>query len=185
MLLLAEAARDCTTCGPSALERGLAEPRRESASVVDGMLAGADSIDDDLDPPRHGAMGRLFGAVRAPSTLGTYLRSFTQGQLHLSFDPCDNARMADTATSARGVPVSLHPDRPPPTVWVLHSHNSWNTPRGYASMYEFPVGVAEASWDDHAGQSQSAQGPQPARHGSAAANAGQRYRSRSQTLTEP
>ena len=28
---------------------------------------------------RHGAMGRLFGGVRAPSTLGTFLRWFTWG----------------------------------------------------------------------------------------------------------
>ena len=33
-------------------------------SVLAGMLAGADSI-DDLDVLRHGAMGKLFGGVRA------------------------------------------------------------------------------------------------------------------------
>ena len=47
-------------------------------SVLAGMLAGADSI-DDLDVLRHGAMGKLFGGVRAPSTLGTFLRSFRFG----------------------------------------------------------------------------------------------------------
>jgi hypothetical protein len=46
----------------------------KAASVVGGMLAGADSI-DDLDLLRHGGMVRLFGGVRAPSTLGTFLRS--------------------------------------------------------------------------------------------------------------
>jgi hypothetical protein len=46
--------------------------------LVAGMAAGADSI-DDLDVLRHGAMGLLFGGVRAPSTLGTFLRSFTWG----------------------------------------------------------------------------------------------------------
>jgi hypothetical protein len=55
-------------------------PVAKSASVVAGMLAGADSI-DDLDVLRHGGMGRLFGGVRAPSTLGTYLRSFTHGHV--------------------------------------------------------------------------------------------------------
>src|SRR4051794_14936445 len=44
------------------------------------MLAGADSI-DDLDLLRHGAMGRLFTGVRAPSTLGTFLRRFTHGHV--------------------------------------------------------------------------------------------------------
>jgi len=49
-------------------------------SVVAGMIAGADSI-DDLDVLRHGAMGKLFGGVRAPSTLGTFLRSFRFGHV--------------------------------------------------------------------------------------------------------
>jgi hypothetical protein len=48
--------------------------------VVGGMLAGADSI-DDLDLLRHGGMGRLLGGVRAPSTLGTFLRTFTHGHV--------------------------------------------------------------------------------------------------------
>ena len=52
----------------------------KTASVVGGMLAGADSI-DDLDVLRHGGMGRLFAGVRAPSTLGTFLRSFTHGHV--------------------------------------------------------------------------------------------------------
>jgi hypothetical protein len=50
------------------------------SSVVAGMLAGADSI-DDLDLLRHGGMPRLFGGVRAPSTLGTFLRCFTHGHV--------------------------------------------------------------------------------------------------------
>jgi hypothetical protein len=52
----------------------------KAVSVVGGMLAGADSI-DDLDLLRHGGMGRLFNGVRAPSTLGTFLRSFTHGHV--------------------------------------------------------------------------------------------------------
>jgi hypothetical protein len=48
----------------------------KAAGVVAGMLAGADCI-DDLDVLRHGGMGKVFTGVRAPSTLGTFLRSFT------------------------------------------------------------------------------------------------------------
>src|SRR6266581_2758975 len=48
------------------------------AGIVAGMAAGADSI-DDLDVLRHGAMPGLFGGVRAPSTLGSFLRSFSWG----------------------------------------------------------------------------------------------------------
>ena len=39
------------------------------------MVAGADSI-ADMDLLRHGGMPRLFDGVRAPSTLGTFLRAF-------------------------------------------------------------------------------------------------------------
>ena len=48
--------------------------------VVAGMIGGADSI-DDLGLLRHGAMPALFGGVRAPSTLGSFLRSFTWGNV--------------------------------------------------------------------------------------------------------
>ena len=34
-----------------------------------------------MDLLRHGGMGRLFTGVRAPSTLGTFLRSFTFGHV--------------------------------------------------------------------------------------------------------
>ncbi len=49
-------------------------------SLVAGMVAGADSI-DDMALLRHGAMRRLFRGVRAPSTLGTFLRAFTFGHV--------------------------------------------------------------------------------------------------------
>src|SRR5687768_1731615 len=49
-------------------------------SVVAGMLAGADSI-DDVDVLRHGATDRLFTGIRAPSTLGSFLRAFTWGHV--------------------------------------------------------------------------------------------------------
>jgi len=48
--------------------------------VVAGMIAGADSI-DDLDVLRHGGMGKVFTGVRAPSTVGTFLRTFTFGHV--------------------------------------------------------------------------------------------------------
>jgi hypothetical protein len=48
--------------------------------VVAGMIAGADSI-DDLDVLRHGGLGELFGGVRAPSTLGSFLRAFSWGNV--------------------------------------------------------------------------------------------------------
>src|SRR5665648_1253474 len=50
------------------------------ASLVAGMVAGADSI-DDMAVLRHGGMGRVFTGVYAPSTLGSFLRSFTFGHV--------------------------------------------------------------------------------------------------------
>jgi hypothetical protein len=44
------------------------------------MVAGADSI-NDMDLLRHGALPDLFGGIRAPSTLGSHLRSFTWGNV--------------------------------------------------------------------------------------------------------
>ncbi len=50
------------------------------ASLVAGMVAGADSI-DDMALLRHGGMGRVFTSAYAPSTLGSFLRAFTFGHV--------------------------------------------------------------------------------------------------------
>src|SRR5450830_1029292 len=49
-------------------------------SLVAGMAAGADSI-DDMGVLRHGAMGKIIGGGHAPSTLGSFLRAFTFGHV--------------------------------------------------------------------------------------------------------
>jgi hypothetical protein len=55
-------------------------PAGKVATIVAGMLAGADSI-DDLNIARHGGMPSLFTSVYAPSTLGSFLRTFTHGHV--------------------------------------------------------------------------------------------------------
>ncbi|HXF01592.1 MAG TPA: IS1380 family transposase [Arthrobacter sp.] len=50
------------------------------SSLVAGMTAGADSI-DDMGLLRHGGTGKLFNARYAPSTLGSFLRAFTFGHV--------------------------------------------------------------------------------------------------------
>ena len=50
----------------------------KTRALVSGMLAGADTI-DGMDILRSGGSGKVVGAVRAPSTLGTHLRSYTHG----------------------------------------------------------------------------------------------------------
>jgi hypothetical protein len=68
--LAGEHVRPAGRCGVNAAVK--------AGCLVAGMIGGADSI-DDLDLLRHGAMPALFGAVRAPSTLGSFLRAFTWG----------------------------------------------------------------------------------------------------------
>jgi hypothetical protein len=60
---------------------GAALPGRKVMSLVHGMLAGADSI-DDINVLRAGSTGLILGhRVMAPSTLGTFLRAFTFGHV--------------------------------------------------------------------------------------------------------
>jgi Transposase DDE domain group 1 len=70
--------------------------------LVAGMAAGADSI-DDLDVLRHGAMGDLFGGIRAPSTLGSFLRSFTWGNVR-QLDAVGRRLLAELAARAPLLP---------------------------------------------------------------------------------
>ena len=49
------------------IKSGSVNPAPKLATVVAGMCAGADSI-DDLDTVRSGGMKTLFGGVYAPST---------------------------------------------------------------------------------------------------------------------
>ncbi|MER7728631.1 hypothetical protein [Streptomyces sp. NPDC096323] len=51
----------------------------KALSIMGGILAGT-SI-DDLDVLRHGGLPKLFGGLRAPSTLGIFLRAFTWGHV--------------------------------------------------------------------------------------------------------
>ena len=59
------------------------QSRVEVPALVAGMVAGADSI-NDMDLLRRGGMGRLFSGVRAPSTLGIFLRRCQFGR-HCAF----------------------------------------------------------------------------------------------------
>src|SRR3954447_26543211 len=60
------------------IKSGSANPAPKLLTVIAGMCAGADSI-DDLDMLRAGGMPILCDGVYAPSTLGTLLREFSFG----------------------------------------------------------------------------------------------------------
>src|SRR5690606_41108913 len=57
---------------------GAANPAPKLTTLIAGMCAGADSI-DDVDLLRSGGMTTLFHRVYAPSTIGALLREFTFG----------------------------------------------------------------------------------------------------------
>ena len=66
------------TIGSPRIKSGTANPAPKLASLVAGMCAGADSI-DDIGLLRSGGMTELFDGVYAPSTVGILLREFTFG----------------------------------------------------------------------------------------------------------
>lgn len=57
-----------------------ANPAAKVMSLVAGMVAGADSI-EDMDRLRQAGNAVVFDQIRAPSTLGTFLRAFTHGHV--------------------------------------------------------------------------------------------------------
>ena len=57
-----------------------ANPHAKVMSLVAGMAAGADSI-EDIDRLRQGGNRGVFDQMRAPSTVGTFLRAFTHGHV--------------------------------------------------------------------------------------------------------
>ena len=71
-------------------------------ALVAGMAAGADSI-DDMDVLRHGAMTAVFGGIRAPSTLGSHLRSYTWGNA-LQLEKAGREFLAELARRAPLLP---------------------------------------------------------------------------------
>ena len=76
---LTELAQEKVTVYRTGADKG-ANAGAKISSIVAGMVAGADSI-DDMDVLRHGGMKSLFESVYAPSTLGSHLRAYTFGHV--------------------------------------------------------------------------------------------------------
>jgi hypothetical protein len=94
-------------------------------ALVAGMVAGADSI-DDMDLLRHGGMGRLFAGIRAPSTLGTFLRAFTFGHVR----QLDSVAAAFLTALARSTPLLPGVDQ----VAFLDLDDTMRETHGYAKQ---------------------------------------------------
>ena len=82
------------------IKSGSANPAPKLTTLIAGMCAGADGI-DDIDVLRSGGMKTVFGGVYAPSTVGTLLRSIPT--------PAPGSRMPRSPKPP--TPLS----RPPPT----------------------------------------------------------------------
>lgn len=75
---LVEALAEKVSITAPRIQSGSANPAPKLATLIAGMCAGADSI-DDVDVLRAGGMKTVFDRVYAPSTIGTLLREFTFG----------------------------------------------------------------------------------------------------------
>ncbi len=104
-------------------------------SLVAGMVAGADSI-DDMALLRHGGMGRLFVRAYAPSTLGSFLRTFTFGHVR-QLDAVASrfltglARQAPALVGAFGERVLVDVDD---TIIEVHGYAKQGSGYGYSGV---------------------------------------------------
>jgi hypothetical protein len=103
-------------------------------SLVAGMVAGADSI-EDMALLRHGAMGTLFDRPYAPSTLGSFLRAFTFGHVR-QLDAVATRLVAglhDSTPLLAGIdgPVLVDIDD---TIIEVHGHAKQGSGYGYSGV---------------------------------------------------
>lgn len=106
------------------------------ASLVAGMVAGADSI-DDMALLRHGGMKKLFSCCYAPSTLGSFLRTFTFGHVR-QLDAVASRFLVNLAQHAPIVPtpaddglVFVDVDD---TIIEVHGHQKQGAGFGYSGV---------------------------------------------------
>lgn len=106
-------------------------------SLVAGMVAGADSI-DDMALLRHGGMSRVFKNAYAPSTLGSFLRTFTFGHVR-QLDAVASRFLTRLATRApliaqtarSGAPVMVDIDD---TIIEVHGYAKQGSGYGYSGV---------------------------------------------------
>jgi hypothetical protein len=132
-------------------------PPGKLTSIIAGMAAGADSL-DDLDVIRSGGMPRLFDGVYACATLGQFLREFTYGHsLQL-------VRSAGPWVEAKPAPPMQPPGPPRPKITPLagSAHAMWRWRRGSRWCSSAGEGMGERT-----GRPRRADRPSTTAHGSA------------------
>src|SRR4051812_10149479 len=106
------------------------------SSLVAGMAAGADSI-EDMALLRHGGMGKVFTGAYAPSTLGSFLRSFTFGHVR-QFDAVASRFL--TGLAERTALLGSHADTGPvlvdldDTIVEVHGYQKQGAAFGYSGV---------------------------------------------------
>ncbi len=123
------------------------------ASLVAGMVAGADSI-DDMALLRHGGMGRVFAGAYAPSTLGSFLRSFTFGHVR-QLDAVASRFLTRLANQAPMVPATQESGQRvmvdiDDTIIEVHGYSKQGSGYGYSGVRGLNALLATVSTQDTA-----------------------------------
>ena len=129
--------------------RGRANVGDKAMTVIHSALAGGDSI-DDCDALRAGSTGAVLGhAVLAPSTVGTFLRSFTWGHAR-QLDRVAAELLARAWRAGAGpgeAPVTIDIDSSIHETYGLHKQGgakfTHTKVRGYHPLYAVIAGTAD------------------------------------------
>ena len=118
-------------------------------SLVAGMAAGADSI-DDIDVLRTGGMGKVLTSTYAPSTLGSFLRAFTSGhvrQLDAVASRFLTSLASDTALLGAPAAQSMVMVDLDDTIVEVHGHQKQGAAFGYSGIRGINAILATVSTD--------------------------------------
>jgi DDE family transposase len=119
------------------------------SSLVAGMAAGADSI-DDMALLRHGGMGKVFPGAYAPSTLGSFLRSFRFGHVRqvdavasrFLLNLAEHTELLGHVTNSGTVLVDIDD-----TIVEVHGHQKQGAGFGYSGVRGLNALLATVSTD--------------------------------------
>src|SRR6478609_2020276 len=120
---------------------------RKITSLVAGMVAGADRI-DDMALLRHGAMGTIFDHPYAPSTLGSFLREFTFGHVR-QLDAVGSrflCGLADRTPIVAGIDGTVFVDIDD-TIIEVHGHGKQGSSYGYSGVRGLNALITTVSTD--------------------------------------
>lgn len=125
---------------------GGANPGVKAMTVVSALLAGAEWI-DDVDVLRAGASETVLGhELRAPSTIGTWLRSFTWGHVR-QLDAAAGALVARAwalgAGPGRDEPVTIDVDSTHCETYGLGKQGAWKVNRDGERGYHPQLAVVD------------------------------------------